>query len=124
MPHSRLTCCWHHPRKSTSSQRGGYLDTCAEALGVGYVHARRRRDERHVDGGADDDPQALVLPESERAELAAKLLETLDGLGEQDVGSARVIEVERRCAELDAEGVVTGDWESLRARIARDVFGR
>lgn len=68
--------------------------------------------------------QALVLPEPERAELAAKLLETLDGPGEQAVDSAWVIEVERRYAELDAGSVVAGDWESLRSRIEREVFGR
>lgn len=68
--------------------------------------------------------QALVLPEPERAELAAKLLETLDGPAELDVDSAWVNEVERRCAALDAGKVATGDWESLRSRIEGEVFGR
>jgi len=68
--------------------------------------------------------QALDLPESERAELAAKLLETLDRSTEEAVDSAWVTEVERRCAELDSGKVVAGDWEALRVRIEREVFGR
>ena len=68
--------------------------------------------------------RALDLPETERAELAAKLLETLDGATERDIDSAWVLEVERRCAELDSGRVVTADWESLRSRIEREIFGR
>ena len=67
---------------------------------------------------------ALALPEHDRAEIATKLLESLDpGVGE-DVDEAWAIEIERRCAALDSGEAVTSDWNEFRARIERDVFGR
>jgi putative addiction module component (TIGR02574 family) len=68
--------------------------------------------------------EALDLPESERAELAAQLLATLDGAAEDDVDEAWAAEVERRCADLDAGRVATTDWETVRKRIEKDIFGR
>jgi len=71
---------------------------------------------------------ALCLPEHERAEMATKLLESLDGPGENademSVDEAWAIEIERRCAALDSGEAVTSDWNEFRARIERDVFGR
>jgi len=66
---------------------------------------------------------ALELPEDKRAEIAARLLESLD---EEDEGvdEAWAREIERRCAALDSGEAVTSDWNEFRARIERDIFGR
>lgn len=66
---------------------------------------------------------ALDLPERNRAEIAAKLLESLDDDSDQDVDEAWAAEIERRCAALDAGEAVTSDWNEFRARIERDIFG-
>ena len=67
---------------------------------------------------------ALELPEHQRAEIAAKLLESLDPTDDEGVDEAWAIEIERRCAALDSGEAVTSDWSEFRARIERDVFGR
>jgi putative addiction module component (TIGR02574 family) len=67
---------------------------------------------------------ALELPEHQRAEIAAKLLESLDPTEDEGVDEAWAIEIERRCAALDSGEAVTSDWKEFRARIERDVFGR
>ena len=67
---------------------------------------------------------ALELPERERAEIAAKLLESLDPDDANGVDEAWAVEIERRCAALDSGEAVTSDWNDFRARIERDVFGR
>jgi len=71
---------------------------------------------------------ALRLPEHDRAEMAAKLLESLDEPEEDEdemsVDEAWAIEIERRCAALDSGEAVTSDWSEFRARIERDIFGR
>lgn len=67
---------------------------------------------------------ALELPEHERAEIAARLLESLDDAEHDDVDEAWAREIERRCAALDSGEAVTSDWNEFRARIEREVFGR
>lgn len=67
---------------------------------------------------------ALELPEHERAEIAARLLESLDEVEHDDVDEAWAQEIERRCAALDSGDAVTSDWNEFRARIEREVFGR
>jgi len=67
---------------------------------------------------------ALALPEHERAEIAAKLLESLDQADPSDVDEAWAHEIERRCAAFDSGEAVTSDWNDFRARIERDIFGR
>lgn len=67
--------------------------------------------------------QALDLPEHDRAEIAARLLESL-GRPDDDVDEAWSAEIERRCAALDSGEAVTSDWHEFRARIEREVFGR
>jgi putative addiction module component (TIGR02574 family) len=59
----------------------------------------------------------LALPENERAEVAARLIESLDGASDADVDEAWAAEIERRCAALDAGDAVTSDWEDVRRRI-------
>jgi putative addiction module component (TIGR02574 family) len=68
--------------------------------------------------------QVLMLPDHDRAEIAARLLESLDGAIAEDVDEAWAREIERRCAALDSGQAVTSDWNEFRARIERDVFGR
>jgi putative addiction module component (TIGR02574 family) len=68
--------------------------------------------------------QALRLPEHDRAELAARLIESLDSGDPDGVDEAWAREIERRCAALDSGEAVTSDWNEFRARIERDVFGR
>jgi putative addiction module component (TIGR02574 family) len=67
---------------------------------------------------------ALELPEHQRAEIATKLLESLDRDDDGDVDEAWAIEIERRCAALDSGEALTSDWNEFQARIERDVFGR
>jgi putative addiction module component (TIGR02574 family) len=68
--------------------------------------------------------QVLSLPENDRAEIATRLLESLDPDAEQDVDEAWAAEIERRCAAVDAGTIGTSDWKEVRARIERDIFGR
>jgi putative addiction module component (TIGR02574 family) len=67
---------------------------------------------------------ALELPERDRAEIAARLLESLDEAEQEGVDEAWAREIERRCAALDSGEAVTSDWDEFRARIERDIFGR
>jgi putative addiction module component (TIGR02574 family) len=67
---------------------------------------------------------ALQLPEQVRAEIVARLLESLDPPESAGVDEAWAREIERRCAALDSGDAVTSDWNDFRARIERDVFGR
>ena len=46
--------------------------------------------------------EALHLPASERAALAHKLLESLDGLSDAEAGELWLNEAARRAAEIDA----------------------
>lgn len=68
--------------------------------------------------------EVLRLPEGDRAELAAKLIESLDGKTDADVDAAWAEEIERRCAAVDAGKAVTSDWETVRSRIEREIFRR
>jgi len=68
--------------------------------------------------------QVLGLPEHDRAEIAARLLQSLDETDQADVDEAWAQEIARRCAALDSGEAVTSDWETFRTKIERDVFGR
>ena len=68
--------------------------------------------------------QVLSLPERDRAEIAARLLESLDETDQDGVDEAWAQEIDRRYAALDNGEAVTSDWNEFRARIERDVFGR
>lgn len=67
--------------------------------------------------------QALALPVHDRAEIAERILASLDGVDE-GVDEAWARELERRCAAVDAGELVTSDWRAVRFRIERDIFGR
>jgi len=68
--------------------------------------------------------QVLSLPENDRAEMATRILESLDPEVQRDVDEAWAVEIERRCAAVDAGTLATSDWKDVRARIERDIFGR
>jgi putative addiction module component (TIGR02574 family) len=68
---------------------------------------------------------ALALSESERAEIAARLIESLDVGPEEevaDVEAAWAAEIERRCAALDAGTTGTTNWEEVRRQIKAEIL--
>ncbi len=62
--------------------------------------------------------QALKLDENDRAEVAARLLDSLEEVDTEaeDIWSA---ELERRAAELESGAVQGVPWEDLRERLVR-----
>ena len=60
---------------------------------------------------------AMDLPVSERAELAADLLASLDGEPEADVEAAWASEIERRAREALANPDDDVAWETIRAEL-------
>ncbi|MFT4100024.1 MAG: addiction module protein [Burkholderiaceae bacterium] len=67
---------------------------------------------------------ALKLSETERAELAAKLISSLDGKQDADARSAWLAEIERRVEELDSGAVTAIPWSELRAKLEKRLEGR
>lgn len=64
--------------------------------------------------------QALKMPARERAEIAQRLLESLDRQIDSDAESAWQSEVERRISELDSGRVACIPWEEVRERLMRN----
>ena len=60
---------------------------------------------------------ALRLPDSERAELAAWLIESLDPEVDRDVDEAWDVEIKRRIDELDSGAVTAVPWPEARRMI-------
>jgi len=60
---------------------------------------------------------AAQLPESERAELAGLLLDSLSGAPESGVEAAWAAEVERRVRQIDSGEVATVPWDEVRAKL-------
>ena len=65
--------------------------------------------------------KALALDESERAELAGVLIESLDSEKDSGVEAAWLEEIERRIKELDSGQVEGIPWEEVRERILRRI---
>lgn len=63
--------------------------------------------------------QALALPSTERARLAASLIESLDEEQEASLDALWRTEVARRVEDLDAGRVSTIDWEDVRRMLRR-----
>lgn len=63
--------------------------------------------------------QASRLPEEDRAELAGKLLESIEGPPDEGVEEAWAAEIERRIADYQAGRVKTIPWSEVRARLHR-----
>jgi putative addiction module component (TIGR02574 family) len=61
---------------------------------------------------------ALQLPDNERADLAASLIESLDQTFDTDAQDAWAQEVSRRVAEIDSGAVATVSWNNARRIIA------
>ena len=61
--------------------------------------------------------EARELSETDRTELAGRLLETVDGEPDADVQAAWAEEIERRIRQLDSGEVKTIPWEEVRARL-------
>ena len=60
---------------------------------------------------------ALQLPDAERSELAAWLIESLDPDVDHDVEEAWDVEIKRRIAELDSGAVTAIPWPEARRMI-------
>jgi putative addiction module component (TIGR02574 family) len=67
--------------------------------------------------------EVLNLPAHDRAEVAARILNSLEDI-QDDVDEEWARELERRSAAVDSGEVVTSDWNVLRQRIEREIFGR
>jgi putative addiction module component (TIGR02574 family) len=61
--------------------------------------------------------QALRLPEGERADLAARLLDSLDAATDSDVEAAWSTEIQNRLEELDTGKVQPIPWAEARKLI-------
>jgi putative addiction module component (TIGR02574 family) len=66
---------------------------------------------------------ALRLPEADRADLAASLIESLDETKEQDVDSAWAAEIRRRIEDLDSGRVKPMSWDAARRVIVGESDG-
>jgi putative addiction module component (TIGR02574 family) len=67
---------------------------------------------------------ALALPDAQRAELATRLLQSLDRVVDPGAEEAWAIEIERRCAALNAGEAVTSDWSDVRRRIEKELLSK
>jgi hypothetical protein len=67
--------------------------------------------------------QALTLEATDRAELAAQLLASLDE-AEADVESAWAVEIERRAADARQNPDEDEDWRIVLDEIQREVLSR
>jgi len=63
--------------------------------------------------------QALALPERDRADLIAALIDSLDAEADEGVEEAWRTEIERRARELDSGTVESIPWEVVKSRLAR-----
>jgi putative addiction module component (TIGR02574 family) len=60
---------------------------------------------------------ALALERTERADLAASLLDSLDEPGDAEAEAAWAQEIERRMWDVDTGRVTTVSWSEARQRI-------
>ena len=68
--------------------------------------------------------RASTLDEQDRATLAGLLLESLEHQVDEGVESAWQEEIERRLAELDANGVELVPWEEVKAKLKKRSSGQ
>jgi len=64
--------------------------------------------------------EVLRLPEPDRAELAVRLIESLDPTTDDDAEAAWDVEIRQRLDELDTERVTTLPWLEARRLILSD----
>ncbi len=68
--------------------------------------------------------EALMLPETERAELAHELIKSLDAPADTDVADAWDKEILRRLAEIDLGTAKLIDRDEFRRRMQARLSGR
>ena len=68
--------------------------------------------------------EALNLDTRDRANVAAKLLASLDGEPEEEVEAAWAAEVARRIEEIETGRVELVPWEDVESRIEREILKR
>jgi putative addiction module component (TIGR02574 family) len=66
---------------------------------------------------------ALHLPDSQRAELAARLITSLDPVRDADAAAAWDMEICERLSDIDAQRVQLIPWEQARRIIRGEVDG-
>ena len=67
---------------------------------------------------------ALTLFDDQRAELATRLIQSLDQAVDPEAEEAWAVEIERQCAALDAGEAVTSDWHDVRRRIEKELLSK
>lgn len=67
---------------------------------------------------------ALRLDVSDRAEIAAELIGSLDGPVDPGAEAAWADEIERRVAQIESGAVQLEPWDELRHRIEGELLGR
>ena len=86
---------------------------------------QRRRTLRGVTKAAEKIlADALTLDTRERADVAAKLIASLDGEPDEDVEAAWAAEVARRIEEIEAGRVKLVPWEDVEHRVEREILKR
>ena len=68
--------------------------------------------------------EALGLGARERAEIAAKLIASLDDAPDEDVEAAWAAEVERRVEAVEAGRANLVPWENVERRVEREIRKR
>ena len=66
---------------------------------------------------------ALALPESDRAEIAASLIHSLDTEMDEDVDAAWAAEIERRMESIDKGEVKLIPWDDVMREMRRPRHG-
>jgi len=66
----------------------------------------------------------LALPDDQRAELAVRLLQSLDREVDADTEEAWAAEIERHCAALDAGETTLSEWHDVRRRIEKELLSQ
>ena len=61
--------------------------------------------------------EAASLPDTQRAELAGMLLDSLEGEFDPDIEAAWAEEIERRVRQIDTGEVKLISWEEVRAEL-------
>jgi hypothetical protein len=70
--------------------------------------------------------EALLLPEEDRANVAAELLASLDAPSSDDATAIRTLwaqELERRARRMLSGETVGEDWSAVRQRLADELAG-
>jgi putative addiction module component (TIGR02574 family) len=66
----------------------------------------------------------LALPDDQRAELAVRLLQSLDREVDPDAEEAWAVEIERRCAAVDAGETTLSEWHDVRRRLEKELLSK